>query len=333
MIPNLWYAALDASEVKKGKPVGAERMGEKLVFWREQSGNVVCMRDLCAHRGAALSIGRLIHNRIECPFHGLEYDAQGKCVCIPANGMKADVPENFKVFAYPCKEAYGMIWIFWGEQKENLPEIPFFDDLKSGFFRTCVADPWKSHYSRSIENQLDVVHLPFVHRTTIGRGCKTLVNGPYTEADITGVKVWSDNVVDTGQKPKKASELSRPADFKPTVHFKFPNIWQLSVSDNFRIAAAFAPINDENTMVYLQTFVKNKFFKVFSPFIRKSPLIIAHQDRPVVETQRPSRSHLKMKENLVPGDMPIIEYRKYRQMLIDAAKPIAKDGQLEEEEK
>ena len=27
-----------------------------------------------------------------------------------------------------------------------------------------------THYSRAIENQLDTVHVPFIHHNTIGRG-------------------------------------------------------------------------------------------------------------------------------------------------------------------
>ncbi len=41
-----------------------------------------------------------------------------------------------------------------------------------------LNDTWNIHYSRVIENQLDVQHLAFVHRNTIGRGDKTLINGP-----------------------------------------------------------------------------------------------------------------------------------------------------------
>ena len=59
MIPNQWYAILDSKEVRSGKPVGVTRMGEKLVAWRDSKGQVTVMRDLCPHRGVALSAGEL----------------------------------------------------------------------------------------------------------------------------------------------------------------------------------------------------------------------------------------------------------------------------------
>ena len=79
---------------------------------------------------------------------------------IPANGKDKPVPANFKVKSYEIKEAYGFIWAWYGDSCEELPEIPFFDELKSGFTYGKMAENWNVHYSRSIENQLDVVHLP-----------------------------------------------------------------------------------------------------------------------------------------------------------------------------
>jgi hypothetical protein len=46
---------------------------------------------------------------------------------------------------------------------------------------------------------------------------------------------------------------------------------------------------------------------------------VAHQDRRVVVTQRPLRSDLKIGEKLIPGDAPVIAYRRRRQELIEAA--------------
>ena len=92
MIPNQWYAVLESREVKRGKPVGVTRLGEKMVFWRDRAGKVVAQSDLCPHRGVALSAGELKGDCIMCPFHGFEFDASGKCVVIPANGRNTPVP-------------------------------------------------------------------------------------------------------------------------------------------------------------------------------------------------------------------------------------------------
>jgi phenylpropionate dioxygenase-like ring-hydroxylating dioxygenase large terminal subunit len=64
LIPDLWYAVLESSEVPAGKPVGARRLGESLVFWRDGDGQIVVMKDRCPHRSSQLSLGRIIDGRI-----------------------------------------------------------------------------------------------------------------------------------------------------------------------------------------------------------------------------------------------------------------------------
>ena len=43
--------------------------------------------------------------------------------------------------------------------------------------------------------------------------------------------------------------------------------------------------------------------------------IVEKQDKRIVETQLPKQSALRMKENLVAADRPIIEYRSRREKL------------------
>lgn len=323
MIRNQWYAVLSAKEVKKGKPVGVTRMGEKLVLWRDDGGNICCIADKCCHRGASLSCGHISGGRVACPFHGFEYGADGRVAVIPANGKASPVPANYKVAGYTVREAYGFIWLWYGDSAESLPEIQFFDELKSGFVYGEFCENWNVHYSRAIENQLDVVHLPFVHTSTIGRGNKALVNGPVVKWDGSLMTFYVKNEVDKGQKPERPAEI---ADYEKlfSLQLRMPNVWQNRVSSKLRILAAFAPVDEENTMIYLRFY--HSFMK--APVLRQlmnglgnmTNRIVLHQDRRVVLTQLPKKSDLRCGENLVQGDLPIIEYRKMRCQLQDGAK-------------
>ncbi len=58
---------------------------------------------------------------------------------------------------------------------------------------------------------------------------------------------------------------------------------------------------------------------VFNLFSAVGNSVIIRQDKRVVETQLPKRSALKGGEVLVQGDGPIIEYRRRRQALLEAA--------------
>lgn len=320
MIRNQWYAVLESKELKRKKLLGATRFGEKLVFWRDNDGEIGCIFDQCTHRGAALSKGRVLsNNTIQCPFHGFEYDKTGKVTKIPALGQKAEVDSRFKVHSYPLKEKHGFIWLWWGEIQEKYPPIPFFENIDSKFIYDTFTDHWTVHYSRAIENQLDVVHLPFVHYNTIGRGCRTLIDGPIVEVKGNHLTFWVQNRIDDGSKPKTAKEMKKE---NSAVHleFNFPNIWQNYIDDRIRIFAAFVPIDEENTIIYLRFYQKflrlpllgKLVAKISNRFNRK----VLGQDKRVVLTQIPKKTELKMKENLIPGDRPIVEYRKLREKLL-----------------
>jgi len=321
MIPDQWYAVLESGEVRGGRLVGVTRMGERLVFWRTKGGGIVCMRDKCAHRGAALSGGKIEGDRIECPFHGLQYDPSGRCAVIPANGRDSPVPARFRVHAYPARDEHGLIWIWWGEPREEYPPIPFFEELDE-FHYSTIRDHWTTHYSRAIENQLDVVHLPFVHRTTIGRGNRRLVHGPVTRLEGDVIRVWVTNEVDRGQRPMRPEEMPEPVGHA-LLHFHFPNVWMNRLSEDFRIFAAFAPIDDENTMMYVRQYQRSLRIPVVSGLFgflgNLGNRVILRQDRRVVVTQLPRRSGLRIGEQLFQGDRPIALYRRRRQELLDSA--------------
>ncbi|MGE5378933.1 MAG: Rieske 2Fe-2S domain-containing protein [Bacteroidota bacterium] len=326
MIPNQWYAILESNEVKKGKPIGVTRMGEKLVAWRDSHGKVTVMSDLCPHRGVALSTGKLMKDCIQCPFHGFEYDVSGSCTYVPANGRSAQPPRALHVKTYPTREAHGILYLWWGEPRpeDAYPPLPWFENIGDDMVYATRRSHWANHYGRAIENQLDVLHLPFVHGKTIGRGDNFLVNGPYTkEVKIAEnsyrLDLWVDNVPDRGQPPLKPSQMPEPGR-RRLIQVHFPNLWMNWLSDNFLIVLLFAPIDNENTMMYMRT-----YHKVHFPVARQlagwfgglSNLYILNEDKRVVVTQRPHRPDLDIGEILVPGDYPIVLYRKRRRALIE----------------
>jgi phenylpropionate dioxygenase-like ring-hydroxylating dioxygenase large terminal subunit len=324
MIPNQWYAILESNEIKTGKIVGVTRMGEKMVAWRNTLGELSVMSDKCPHRGVALSVGKVTGECIQCPFHGFEYDISGTCKLVPANGRGSEPPKALQVRSYPVREEHGFVYIWWGEPKNELPPVPWFESIDDDMVYTTLRDHWANHYARAIENQLDVVHLPFIHHNTIGRGNKSLVNGPIAreESHWLGdhlINLWVYNEHDNGQKPKKASELPEPSR-RPYLQFRYGNLWHNWIADSLRVVLAFAPIDNENTMMYLRYYHTVRF-----PVLRQlngwlgslGNLVIERQDRRVVITQRPPRPDLGIGEILIQGDSPIVLYRKIRRALIE----------------
>ena len=321
MIQNQWYAVLDAKQVKKGCLLGVTRMGEKMVFWRQADSTVACIGDICCHRGAAISCGKLSGEHPQCPFHAFEYDNSGKVVKIPANGKNMPVPERYRVKSYPVREKGGFIYLWWGDAAGKLPEVPYFDELDFGFSYMTIKDNWPVHYSRSVENQLDVVHLPFVHHNTIGRGGATLVNGPHVVFSGDRMTIYVKNAVDDGKTiPQKPEDMTEPHKLFH-LDFQFPNTWQNYITPKMRVIAAFVPVDEENSVVYVrscQSFMKFPVLKQLVDLASKFfSFIVLRQDKRVVITELPTKTTLAMVEKLVQGDLPIIEYRKRRQELMN----------------
>jgi len=143
------------------------------------------------------------------------------------------VPSRYRVNSYIVKEKAGLIWLWYSDSKEgDIPEIPFFEVLLEGFTYKTFAEVWDVHYTRAVENQLDVVHVPFVHATTIGKGNKTIVNGPVvTWDDNNRMTFYVDNVLDDGKtKALKAKDIKDYENFF-SLQFQMPNIWQNLISD------------------------------------------------------------------------------------------------------
>ena len=319
MIYNQWYVILESREVKAKKPIKITRLNETMVVWRDEHGKVCCIADRCCHRGASLACGKLVDGKVECPFHGFLFDGEGKVRLIPAIGKNGTIPESQKVNGYTTYENYGLIWIWYGDSDKKTDEPFFFKELAGMSYSTFI-DPWNSHYSRCIENQLDVVHLPFVHKTTIGAGNKTLVNGPVAIREGNLLTFYVDNVIDDGKtEPLKPDEI---IDYKKlfNLQFYYPNIWKNPISNTFQAFIAFVPVDEENTLVYLrnyQSFLKIPVLKqIVNYFLKLSNIVILRQDKRVVITQLPKKTAVKMDERLIMGDKPIIEYRKHREELM-----------------
>ena len=315
MIRNQWYVVLDSREVKIGRVLGVTRLGEKLVFWRDSQGSVHCMADLCPHLGARLSQGNVVKDALQCPFHGFEYDSSGQCIYLPAYGRNGVIPKALRVKHYPVHEMRGFIWVYWGEP-ESEPEPPeFFESFSDKLSYGSFKQHWNVHYSRMVENQLDVAHLPFVHNNTIGAGGRAVVNGPLVKIEDDMMSIWVFNQLDDGTPPVKSEDLPVP-DRHPSLQFRFPNLWHNWISEDVRIVIAFVPVDNENGILY------GRFYQGFMriPGLRElvnqigvwSSIMIANQDRRIVNNQFPKKTDLKMGEKIMQSDRAILAYRRRR---------------------
>ena len=165
-LSDCWHPVAYSEEIGGESPFPAKLLGESIVVWREENGQPHAMRDLCIHRGTALSLGHLVDDCIVCPYHGWRYDSTGACVLIPQTANE-NVPSKARVDNYHCQERYGLIWVAMADPVYPLPCVP---ELENNEWQVIHTGPyeWDCDASRQVENFTDFGHFPWVHPGLLG---------------------------------------------------------------------------------------------------------------------------------------------------------------------
>jgi phenylpropionate dioxygenase-like ring-hydroxylating dioxygenase large terminal subunit len=266
MLMNTWYVAGWSDDVGT-EPKQAKLLGQDFVLFRDEAGTLHCLSDICIHRGASLSAGRVTNGCIECPYHGWRYRGDGAAAEIPAHpGVR--IPKRVRVDSYPVQEKYGWIWVFLGDAPEQerppLPEFPEFDMPGRRTIRGTFT--WNANYGRVVENGVDFAHAAFVHPSF----------GDRDDAEIKDYQIekheWSANARIAmrpppykgiwGFKRKERSDvIARPewhiAGMSVILRLQITDDWDNALFD------VNTPIDENTTLTYWQlsrNFFTQKFF-------------------------------------------------------------------------
>lgn len=170
-----WYALMPSRWVAGDKPVQVTRLGEKLVVWRDSKGTAHVQRDVCPHRGAPLSLGRVIDDRITCPYHGIQLDGTGTIKSVPAfPGCSLEGKHALKTL--PSMEMRDAIFAYFdsAEHPEPVPFDPPFEFASPQWSGMLCSGHWKSSHLLVHDNLVDPMHGSFLHAEsfTLAYGAK-----------------------------------------------------------------------------------------------------------------------------------------------------------------
>ena len=84
-VRNCWYVIAWDHEVPQDGLFSRTVLGEAILLYRTASGEITALRDRCCHRLAPLSKGRKEGDCVRCGYHGLLFDATGRCIEIPGS--------------------------------------------------------------------------------------------------------------------------------------------------------------------------------------------------------------------------------------------------------
>jgi phenylpropionate dioxygenase-like ring-hydroxylating dioxygenase large terminal subunit len=157
-----WYVAAPASELGS-KPIRRSVEGETLVLFRDSAGKAKALVDRCAHRGMALSHGKVVGDCIECPYHGWQYNGAGDVCAVPALCVSEPLPQPHTMRAFPVVTSDQHLWVWIGQEPPSSGPFHFPHCGEPGWETFFMHTRFEAPVEACLENFLDVPHTLFVH--------------------------------------------------------------------------------------------------------------------------------------------------------------------------
>src|SRR5262249_18329667 len=121
-----WHPIL-LSERLRDQPVGVRLHGIPIVLFRTAAGRVGALEDVCPHRRMRLSRGKVIGDRLQCPYHGWTYG------CDRA-GARPGTPKLYaQCTTFDVAECHRAVWV---KPRGVEAEFPSFD--VGGWYNVCA---------------------------------------------------------------------------------------------------------------------------------------------------------------------------------------------------
>lgn len=304
---NFWYPVVPGYMVQE-TPIGITRLCEEIVLWRDRDGTIRATEDRCPHRGARLSLGWNLGDRVACWYHGVEVNGEGVVEDVPA--MKSCALKGKKcVRSYPAVESNGAVFLWFGNDLQTpataftLPEEMTSDEY-SGFL--CMQN-WDCNYRYAIDNVMDLMHGRYLHASS-----HSMAQGD-TRAEMIL------RPTDTGLVFEKTGQ--RGVNFDWVEFGMTATIWlRLAVpyqkkfgGGEFTIVGFVTPVDEQRCQVYFWRIRKaSGLHRNIWRFLYRNRLEGLHwdvleQDRIVLETMpRDAREQ----ENLYQHDVGLVRVRR-----------------------
>lgn len=248
LLRRYWHPIALSRELTPGGPVKSIRLlGENLVLFRDERGELALVQESCPHRGASLRYGFVEDRGIRCPYHGWLFDRLGKCREQPFE-PRADLTRiDIHIAAYRLEEKSGIIFAYMGPVN-TVPLLPNWDILvrEDGIKRIEIQPDLDCNWLQVQENAADVTHTYFLHSYMFQRKGIPDLSGfgrPLLEYGFQPfewgiLKSWIYGGEDGGE-----------GWGNPLI---FPNILRIETEMHWRV-----PIDDVTTRIFWLTFIPN----------------------------------------------------------------------------
>jgi vanillate O-demethylase monooxygenase subunit len=312
VLATLWHPVAFSHEITS-QPYAATLLDERVVLYRLSDGTLSAARDICYHRGVPLSLGHVEGDEIVCKYHGLRYDKNGRCTCIPAHPNGAISP-RLRLDMYSVQERFGLVWVRLID--DGPKPLPVMDEWDSPDYLTVLPDSVAINAAagRQVEGFLDVSHFAFVHTASFGEPDNPVVpDYPVTPtptgfvadyiSSVSNYAHGSKHLNPPGFQWRRRFEVFYPFTAKLTVFFP-------GEGQQLHILNAPSPVSARKTRLFVpicRNFDKDAPLQATLDF---NHLVFA-EDIAIVETQFPEDLPIDLHaEAHFPADRSSIAYRK-----------------------
>jgi len=287
---DIWYFAALSRDIKTGKLIRVEIAGDPITLGRKKDGSVFALRDICPHRAAPFSAGRIIENTVECPYHGWRFGTDdGACKDIPA--LCSDQPmdtEKIKVRHFPTRENGNLIWVYIASDKRfsGAPdhEPPNFDmanakpQMRDSLLLNC-------HVDHAVIGLMDPAHGPYVHKQWWWRSAKSIhEKSKKFEPREMGFAM-------AAHSPSSNSFAYKILGGKPIteITFRLPGIRTEDIKVGKKTLLSFTavtPVDSNKTLITQVFFTDMWLLKLLSPILKIGARKFLRQDGHMVDLQQ-----------------------------------------------
>jgi 5,5'-dehydrodivanillate O-demethylase oxygenase subunit len=162
LLRRYWFPVAASVELPRGAARGVRLLGEDLVVFRSEAGELGLLEEHCPHRRASLRLGVVDAEGIRCPYHGFKFSPRGRCLELPSERGDPRVRARFDATAYRAAELGGLVFAYLGP--EPAPLLPRYDlYVWEGVLRDVGRALLPCSWLQIMENSVDPLHLEWLH--------------------------------------------------------------------------------------------------------------------------------------------------------------------------
>jgi phenylpropionate dioxygenase-like ring-hydroxylating dioxygenase large terminal subunit len=270
-----WFPLCDVKSLKNNTLKRVVLFNTPIVVFKTKT-QIAALLDVCPHRGAMLSKGKLLDDILTCPYHGWQFNSKGECVNVPGL-CKAIKSSTKNVSTIDVKVHLGLVFVCLEKTTQTKAlYVPLHHDNATydSFIWPIIIE---GECINIIENFLDACHTHFVHDRLIRREKKRNQINAYLKVDSNTAEVTYRD----GQKQSGLiSKLFERNRSHSTGRFSYPLIAELEYHSKqgltLAMTAFISPESAKKHRIFmLLTYKKNiipgwlkRLF--FMPFLKKA---------------------------------------------------------------